>query len=232
MTAKTRSARSDGQRRGDLVEQQQLRVPGERPREVDHAQHAAAARRSASSLKSTSRSIARSRSRTAPWSVPRQPQVLRDRQVGHERRVLEHRREAEPGGLRRRARPHLAAADRDRARVGPDRPRSGIFTSVLLPAPFAPSSACTSPGSTTSVGGAQRDDRRRSSSQRSRASSSCMSGFGHARRAGREGAARPPPASSRSATAPLQAKSCLVRVGRPRLDLQPCAVGRRHGFGE
>ena len=137
------------QRGGDLVEQQQLRVARERAREVDHAQQRQ--RHVADELaRSRRRGPSRAaRARTAPASAPVRRRFCADGQVGHERGILEDGREPDP----RRAAPASRCAPAlpltvivpRSARITPVR----ILTSVLLPAPFAPSSACTSPGSTT-----------------------------------------------------------------------------------
>ena len=87
ITAKTRSARSAGSA-GDLVEDQQLRVAGERARQVDHAQQR---------QRHVDRLLAEvdlqvELAQLPPHlgdGVPCQAHVLRDRQVGHERRILE-----------------------------------------------------------------------------------------------------------------------------------------------
>ena len=151
-----------------------------------------------------------------------QAHVLGDRQVGHERGILEDGREPDPRRLRRRADADRLAVDRDGAAVAAITPVSTL-TSVLFPAPFAPSSACTSPGSTT------RSAERSATRGRSSSPGRVLREVGRSR-SWRENAGEGARALSRGSIArygPLQAVSCCGRVGRPRLDLQPCAVGRR-----
>ena len=90
-----------GQRRRDLVEDQKLRVARERAREVDHAQQR---------QRHVVRLLVEVDVEVELAQVPAdradgrsgQAQVLRDGQVGHERRILEDRREPDPRRLRRR----------------------------------------------------------------------------------------------------------------------------------
>ncbi len=190
------------QRGGDLVEQQQLRVARERAREVDHAQQRQrhVARRARE--KSTSRSSARSSPRTALGDRAGQAHVLRDRQVGHERR--------DPGTRARArcARPAPASRSGPALPLTATVPRSAaitpvsILTSVLLPAPFAPSSACTSPGSTTRSAERRAHARGRSSS-RGRVLRGVRSDVGHRRDDRGRGRRGPLPRSS-AATAPCR----------------------------
>ena len=137
-------------RGGDLVQDQQLRVARERAGEVEHPQQR---------QRHVDRLLAEVDLEVELAQLPahlcdgrpRQAQVLRDRSG----------RARAPGpGRRARARSAPPArASETRMALPSTRivPPSGritpvrIFTSVLLPAPFAPSSACTSPGSTTSV---------------------------------------------------------------------------------
>ena len=115
------------------------------------------------------------------------------------------------------------AVDATRAAVGRITPVSTL-TSVLLPAPFAPSRACTSPGCDEQVGRAQRDHGAVALRQAARfeQESAVMP-----RAPRREGRRRPPRyRSARGATAPCSRRA-VRRVRRPRLDLQPCAVRRR-----
>ena len=139
-----------GERGRDLVQDQELRVARERAREVEHPQQR---------QRHVDRLLVEVDVEVELAQLPPhradgrsgQAQVLRDRQVGHERRILEDGREPDPCGLRRRG---DAARPAPLTRIVPPSGRItpvSTLTSVLLPAPFAPSSACTSPGSTTSV---------------------------------------------------------------------------------
>ena len=91
------------ERGGDLVQDQQLRVARERAREVDHPQQR---QRHVERLLVEVDLEVELAQLTAHRGDgrSRQTQVLRDRQVGHERGILEDRREPDPGRLRRRAR--------------------------------------------------------------------------------------------------------------------------------
>ncbi len=148
MTAKTRSARSDGSAAVISSSTSSCGLAGEGPGQVEHPQHrqrhvAAPARRSR-----RARSIACSRA-DRPQSVPVRRRfwaiVRSGTSAGSWKTGASPSRAACAGEPIRTSLP----VDRDRAR-GRRRSRPvSIFTSVLLPAPFAPSSACTSPGSTT-----------------------------------------------------------------------------------
>ena len=76
--------------------------------------------------------------------------VLGDRHVGQQRRVLVHHRD--PEILRRRRRQPddgftLKTIEPVSGSIAPD----AIFINVDLPAPFSPRSACTSPGMTSNA---------------------------------------------------------------------------------
>ena len=146
------------QRGGDLVKQQELRIPRHRSGEIDHPQE-------------RQRNIARlltevdldvHRSQPLPDLLDLQPgeaDVLRDRQVGYERRILEHGREPDAGRLRRRRDADRLAAQLDAAAVALDDAREDLDERALagavraeervdLPASterFADSSATTGP---------------------------------------------------------------------------------------
>ena len=114
----------------DLVEQEQLRLPRERARQVDHAEHRQ--RHVAGELREVDVELhAVQRPPHALDGSARQAQVLRHRQVGKERRVLEHRREADPSSGRRRRDPDLPPRDNDGARVGPDDAREHLDERAL-----------------------------------------------------------------------------------------------------
>ena len=108
-----------GKRGGDLVQDQELRVARERAREVEHSQQR---------QRHVDRLLVEVDVELELAQVPahladgrsRQPQVLRDRQVGDERRILEDGREPDPCGLRRRGDAAGRAVDEDRAPVRPD----------------------------------------------------------------------------------------------------------------
>ena len=133
--------------RRDLVEDQELRVLGEGSGEIEHPE-----RRERKVVDELSEiELQPHRREVRADRVDRrtcQAQVPGDREIGHERRVLEHRREPEPRRLSRRARTNrlsqtamVPASDR----ITPE----SALTRVLFPAPLAPSSACTSPGAMT-----------------------------------------------------------------------------------
>ena len=138
------------QRRRDLVEDQQLRVARERPREVEHPQQR---QRQVERLLGEV-DVEVEVVQVPPDRVDRragEAEVLLDRQVGDERRILEDGREPDPRRLRGRGDARLLCRSRGSCPPSGRITPVSTLTSVLLPAPFAPSSACTSPGSTTSV---------------------------------------------------------------------------------
>ena len=146
-----------GQRRGRLVHDQDPRVGADRLGDLDelllrHAQRLdqpvgidrrADARRAAPRARP-----ARSRQSTrrhAPAALERQRDVLGDGQVGEQRRLLVDRGDAERARRRRR---HVRDRRRRRSRACRQSGCSApvmILISVDLPAPFSPTSACTSP---------------------------------------------------------------------------------------
>ena len=219
MTAKTRSARSDGQRRRDLVQDQQLRVARERARQVEHAQQRqrhvggllgqvdvevevaeVAAHLGDSRCLSAGGSGRSSGPGRAPGSWKTGASPIRAACAGE--------RDA-----------RCLAVDRDRAAVRRITPVRSL-TSVLLPAPFAPSSAWTSPGSTTSVAERERDHR-----PVALRDLACGEEAHPSRR--REGRRAAPLPSSLWRYGPLAADELRGRVRRPRLDEQLRAVRRR-----
>ena len=107
------------QRRGDLVEQEQLRIAREGARQIEHAEHR---QRHVSRLL---RQVDVELHRPHPFADGidrgmRQAEVLGHGQVRHERRVLEHGREADARRGRRGGDLHLRSADADRPAVLPD----------------------------------------------------------------------------------------------------------------
>ena len=206
ITAKTRSARSDG---SAAVISSRISSCGSRAsaRARSSIRSIGSGTSPACSVKSTSRlELARAGVARADDRRARQAQVLGDRQVGHERGILEDRRE--PDARRLRPASRRAPAFPSTAIVPPSgriTPVS-ILTSVLLPAPFAPSSACTSPGSTTRLAEAQRDDRpvRFDSSRASSERGSSETG------ARRDAPQRAPPVGRGRAYGPLQPTSCAA----------------------
>ena len=107
------------QRRGDLVEQEQLRIAREGARQIEHAEHR---QRHVSGLL---RQVDVELHRPHPFADGidrgmRQAEVLRHGQVRYERRVLEDGREADARRGRRGGDLHLSSADSDRAAVLPD----------------------------------------------------------------------------------------------------------------
>ena len=79
---------------------------------------------------------------------PGETEVLRDGQIGNQRRILEHGGQTRPPSHRRdggaKSVPHSLRIVPESAANTPER----ILTSVLLPAPLAPSRAWISPGRT------------------------------------------------------------------------------------
>ena len=144
------------QRSRDLVEQQETRLPREGAREVDHAQE-------------RQRNVARLLGKVdiqvesvklAPHTrrvAPGQPHVLRDGQVGHERRVLEHRREPDSRRRRRRVHPRRPPVDRDRAGAGRDHARQQLDERRLA-CPVRAEERVYFPRLDHEVGRPQRDD--------------------------------------------------------------------------
>ena len=153
------------QRRGRLVEDEDARVLGEplgdlddlplgerqppqllvgpQRRESGSARTARASRR---------RIAARSTVRSAVQRLAAEPDVLLDRQVGDQRQFLEDGGDAARAG-RRPDWPGDRAAPSSRivpssGRTAPAR----IWMKVLLPAPFSPSRACTSPARARELG--------------------------------------------------------------------------------
>ena len=144
---------------GDLVEEQQLRVEREGAGEVEHAQerqrdvahllaeveavevHVGEVLRAPASMSAPVRrrfsATVRSGAIAGSWNTGARP-----------------RRRASPGRCTAAGSPWMLIAPAS-ARSTPVR----ILTSVDLPAPLAPSRACTSPGGDRQVDGAQGDDR-------------------------------------------------------------------------
>ena len=158
-----------------------------------------------------------------------QAQVRRDGEVGHERGILEHRREPDPRRLRRRAHAHRLPVDLDRAAVGLDHAGQDLDERAL-PGAVRAEQRVHLARLDDEVGRAQRDHGAVALGQ----VTGLQQGFGHERsaarslrpreREGRPG--RPPLALSRSLR-PLAGRELSGRVRRPGLDLQPCAVRRR-----
>ena len=119
ITSKTRSARSDG---SAAVISSRIRSCGSRAsaRARSSIRSSGSGRSSACSAKSTSRSRSRRCRRTSADRRPRQAQVLPDRQVGHERRILEDGCEPDPRRLGGRGDAARLAVDEDRPSVRPD----------------------------------------------------------------------------------------------------------------
>jgi hypothetical protein len=114
-----------GERGRDLVEEQEPRPPGERPREVDHAEHRE--RKVAGELREVDVEVEAAELAPDRTGVGAgQAHVLRHRQVRHERRVLEHGREPDSRGLRRRMDAHGLSVHRDGARVAGDHAREQL----------------------------------------------------------------------------------------------------------
>ena len=158
-TSRTFSARFGRQRRRHLVEQQHVRLDRQRPREVEDAQDGE---------RDVPRRLAQIEVGNAELPDPAQegldrrlgePQIGGDVEVGDQRRLLVDRHQA--GAARLGGRVHVArASPRIRMRPASGRtPPVRIFTSVDLPAPFAPISAWTSPGLTDSEALRKRRDR-------------------------------------------------------------------------
>ena len=75
--------------------------------------------------------------------------VLRDRQIGEERRLLVDDGDARVARVGRAVEVDRLAVDEHLAAVEADARRASILTSVDLPAPFSPTRACTSPAATS-----------------------------------------------------------------------------------
>ena len=138
-----------GQRRGHLVEQQHVGLDGERAGKVEHA---------LDGQRNVARGVAQVEVGNAEFAHPvaerldrraGQAEVGQHVEIGDQRRLLVDRDEAGAAGVGGRADVARLAADQDAAGIGRMAPVR-IFTSVDLPAPLAPISACTSPGSTDS----------------------------------------------------------------------------------
>ena len=134
-----------GQGGGNFVEQEYEGIGSERSRQVDQAQNRI---RKVTNEGVEAKVLDPERLEPPPHrarSHVGQPHVVGDGQIGNQGRVLIDRNDARGSRLGGRAkRPH-GVADRDRSPVRGKTPVR-IFTSVLLPAPFAPISAWTSPG--------------------------------------------------------------------------------------
>ena len=135
------------ERGGDLVEQQQLRDRTPAPGPGRACGGTAAARRAPARRDRARRDPSRRAGAHRADVDAGQAQVLGDGEVGRHRRVLEHRGQPVRLGVARTAQP---VAGRAMAIVPASARRTPvrILTSVDLPAPLAPSRACTSPGRT------------------------------------------------------------------------------------
>ena len=143
--------------RRDLVEDQELRVLSEGSGEIEHPerrQRKVVDELSEIQLQPHRREVRADRvdRRTC------QAQVPGDREIGHERRVLEHRREPEPRRLSRRARTNRLSRDGDGARVGPNHPGERLDEGAL-PRAVGAEQRVHLPRRNDEVGGAKRDDR-------------------------------------------------------------------------
>src|SRR3990172_4128942 len=227
ITSKTRPARSDG---SAAVISARRRSCGSRAsaRARSSMRSIGSGTLTACSVKSTSSSISRSLERTASIGT----RVSR-------RFCAIVRSATSAGSWKTGASPILAAAAGEEtrteepptsivppsARITPVR----ILTRVLFPAPFAPSNACTSPGST--VRSADRSATTGPKNfERSRASRRLLvtSGLRRRRKTGAP-VGRPRLRPAVCPLRPLAAEQLLLRVGRPRCDRETGAVGGRPG---
>ncbi len=145
------------ERGGDLVQDQQLRVARERAREVEHPQQRQ--RQVGGLLAEVDLEV--ELAQVTPHlgdGRPGQAQVLRDGQVGHERRILEDGREADPRRLCRRGDAALLAVDADRATVRPDHAGEHLHERALAGA-VRTEQGVHLPGLDDERGRPQRDDR-------------------------------------------------------------------------
>jgi hypothetical protein len=107
------------QRRGDLVEQQQHGVEGQRARQVEHAQRRQRQLRDELGEVDLELHALEPAADRVGVGVG-EAEVLEDGEVGDQRRVLEDGREAELAGAARAAHGHFLAPDRDAATVRVD----------------------------------------------------------------------------------------------------------------
>ncbi len=108
-----------GQRGGDLVEDQELRIARERTREVEHPLHRQRHVQHLLGEVDVEIEVAQVPSHRLDGRA-REPKVLRDGQVGHERGILEDGRQSDAHRLRRRGDACLGAVHKNRAGVRPD----------------------------------------------------------------------------------------------------------------
>ena len=145
------------QRRRDLVEDQELRVLGESSGEIEHPEHRE--RKVVDELPEIELQPHRREVRADRFDRRAcQAQVPGDREIGHERRVLEHRREPEPRRLPRRARTNRLSRDGDGAGVGPNHAGERLDEGAL-PRAVGAEQRVHLPRRDDEVGGAKRDDR-------------------------------------------------------------------------
>ena len=136
-----RQVRRQGRR--DLVEHQQLRVEGQRPGQVEHAQEGQGMSDLLVQVEAVQVHLGQLVAHLGRVG-PGEPEVLGDGEVADHRRVLVDRGQAPSRAS--------VAAQLDRGAVDGHRPESWwstpvrILTRVDLPAPLAPSKACTRPG--------------------------------------------------------------------------------------
>ena len=213
------------QRRGDLVEDEELRVLRERAREIEHPEHRQ--RQVVDELAEIEAELHRGEIRAHSLDRrPGQAQVMGDREVGDERGILEHRREPEAGGSSRGAGSNRLARDADRPGVGPDDSRQGLDERALA-RPVGAEQGVDLPGRDGEVGGAKGDDRPVLLRDRAGLEKRCLVAAHRLNR--RRGRYCPPPPREleRSGLRPLARRVLLQRVGRPRLDQELCARIRR-----
>ncbi len=130
---------------GDLIEHQQLGVTGQRPGQVEQAEHRqrhVAHQQSEIDLAEIHTLQPRAH---VLFAQLRDPQVLLEGEIRDQGRILEYG--GDPGGHRlcRSAQERRFAVDGNRDPESAGKTPERIFTKVLLPAPFAPSRAWISP---------------------------------------------------------------------------------------
>ena len=157
---KTSSRLGAGERRSGLVEDQQARSVLDGAADLDHllaggTQTLARATRRAAETMLLDQPAARSRrhSRAVQPSpsgsaiLAPEEDIFRDGQMRRQQRFLVHHGDADAGGFGGSLERDLAAVPQHAAASRSSIPAT-IFMSVDLPAPFSPSSRCTSPAST------------------------------------------------------------------------------------
>jgi hypothetical protein len=140
----------------DLVQHKELRLTRKRASEIDHPEH----RQRYISDELVEVDAELHRVQLPPdglHTCAGQVQVGRDSQIGHERGVLEHRREPDARGLRRRVHSDGLPVDLDRAAVGLDYPRQDLDERCLARAVRAQERVHL-PRLDDDVGGPQRDN--------------------------------------------------------------------------